>query len=186
MSTGEKPSVRFFIALMPPDEIQDYANQAIEALSDRYHTRTAKAPPHITLQPPFLWQPDATQQLEMRVNEFARRQAIVPVTLSGFGAFAPRVLYINVLKTPELLTLQANLMNYLEETLGIVDPTTKQRGFSPHLTIASRNLTRQTFKQAWADLQTRHVEFEYVSDRLTLLIYDGHCWHIQSEFPCVG
>jgi len=174
---------RYFIAFIPPQPIQDYANQVIRTLSDRYHTRTAHAPPHITLQPPFLWQSNATAQLEACLSSFARSQVQVPIVLSGFGAFAPRVLFINVLKTIELLRLQADLMAHLEKTLEIVDSVAQRRPFSPHLTIASRNLNRQTFKQAWAELQPQTVEFEFIGDRLALLIHNGHCWQVQAEFP---
>ncbi|MBD1870073.1 2'-5' RNA ligase family protein [Cyanobacteria bacterium FACHB-471] len=173
---------RFFVALLPPLEVQEYASQVIQELGDRYQTRTSKSPPHVTLQPPFQWQLQHIARLEQALSEFANQQSQVPVALSGFGAFAPRVLYINVLKTVELLALQTALATHLEETLEIVDPKSN-RAFSPHLTVASRNLTRQTFKQAWTELQMRQVEFEFVGDRLTLLIHDGQRWQIRSEFP---
>ncbi|MBE9181842.1 2'-5' RNA ligase family protein [Oculatella sp. LEGE 06141] len=177
---------RFFIALLPPQAIQEYADGVIQELSDRYHTRTAKAPPHVTLQPPFRWSLEAIATLEDCLYRFATEQMAVPITLAGFGAFAPRVLYINVLKTTELLTLQASLMLRLEQTLAIVDPVAKRRPFAPHMTVASRNLTRSIFKQAWTELQQRRIEFQFVGDRLTLLIHDGHRWHIRSEFPLLN
>lgn len=175
-------AARFFIALLPPVAIQNYAQQVIRELSDQYHTATAKAPPHVTLQPPFLWQVPSVSALEICLQTFAITQLPVPVSLSSFGAFAPRVLYINVLKTPELLALQAALMAKLEAQLGIVDPASKRRPFSPHLTVASRNVTRPVFKQAWAELQSRSVELEFVADRLTLLIHDGQRWQMHREF----
>jgi len=42
---------------------------------------------------------------------------------------SPRVIYINVLKDSELLTLQTDLMADLETLLGIVDPVSKTRAF---------------------------------------------------------
>jgi 2'-5' RNA ligase len=93
------------------------------------------------------------------------------------------VLYINVVRTPELLRLQAALRDYLEAELGIVDPKAKQRPFAPHLTVASRNLTGATFRQAWAELQPRSFEFQFVAEQLTLLIYRGQRWQVQGEFP---
>jgi 2'-5' RNA ligase len=184
MDSPDRPS-RFFVGLMPPPAIQNYATQVIQELTDRYQTRTSKAPPHITLQPPFLWPVDAIPNLHTGLQSAAHGHSPVPVVLSGFGAFAPRVLFINVLKTPELLQLQATLMRELETHLGIVDPVSKRRPFAPHLTVASRNLTRQSFKQAWAELSTRSVEFTFVGDRLTLFIHDGQRWHVQAEFPLV-
>jgi 2'-5' RNA ligase len=188
MPTPSPPTAafsRFFVALLPPQNVEDYANEIIQLLNQQYQTRTAKAPPHITLQPPFLWQRGKLSNLSACLETVVQSQPAVPVRLVNFGAFAPRVLYINVEKTPELLALQAKLMQQLEQSLGIVDPMAKRRAFTPHLTIASRNVTRQTFRQAWADLQTRQVEFDFICDRLTLLLHDGDRWQIHCEFPFV-
>lgn len=160
----------------------DYANGVIQELGDRYHTSTAKAPPHITLQAPFLWPLADVTQINQALAKFAAQQSTVPVTLSGFGAFAPRVLFINVVKTSELMILQKALAEEIECTLGIVDPKAKTRSFSPHMTVASRKMTPRIFKQAWAELQPRTVEFAFICDRLTLLIHDNRQWHIHAEF----
>jgi 2'-5' RNA ligase len=175
-------SIRYFVALLPPQSVQDYAAGIIRELTERYHTRTSKSPPHITLQPPFLWSEDSVR-LETELRQFASRQPNMPIHLSGYGAFVPRVLYINVLPTPELMQLQAKLSRHLEAELEIVDPMSKQRSFTPHLTVASRDLTRQTFKQSWAELQSCPLEFEFVVTHLTLLVSTGQRWQIQTEFP---
>ena len=177
---------RFFVALMPPIAIQEYANTLIQELGDRYHSRTAAAPPHVTIQAPFLWQLEAVTDLELCLQEFAQTIAPVSVELVGFGAFAPRVLYINVSKTPELLALHIKLLAHLEHHLHIVDPVAKSRPFTPHLTLASRKLTRQTFQQAWEDLQTRSIAMKFRCDRLTLLLYDGEVWQVRSELELKG
>lgn len=103
------------------------------------------------------------------------------MTLSGFAAFVPRVIYINVLKTPELLTLQSDLINHLTG-LEIIDPVSKSRAFTPHLTVAFRDLTRQNFKPAWAKFQRRQLHFEFTADYLTLLLHDGKQWNVYDEF----
>ena len=177
---------RFFIALMPPIAIQEYANTLIQELGDRYQTRIAAAPPHVTIQAPFLWPLESVANLELCLQEFAQTIAPVSVELAGFGAFAPRVLYINVLKTPELLALQAKLLAHLENHLHIVDPVAKSRPFTPHLTLASRKLTRQTFQQAWEELQTRSIAMKFSGDRLTLLHHDGQLWRVRSELELKG
>ncbi len=173
---------RFFIALMPPFKVQEFAERVVTELGDRHQMGTAKAPPHITLFPPFAWHPANAAELDDALKDFAAQQSAIPVALSGFGAFPPRVLYINVLKTPELLNLQAALLHYLESTLAIVDPKAKTRPFAPHLTVASRNVNRSSFRAAWAELQPRSVEFEFVGDRLTLLKHNSHRWLIRNQF----
>jgi len=183
MTPHENPSPRFFVAFLPPPEVDSFTCQVIQELGDRYRTRTAKAPPHITLQPPFEWPIDALPTLESSLHTFAQTCKTVPIQLAGFGAFSPRVIYIRVLKTPELLELQSALMQHLEDALGIVDLKNKHRGFSPHMTVASRNLYPEIFRQAWNELQDREANFKFVGDRLTLLIHRGQHWEYQQDFP---
>lgn len=174
---------RFFIALLPPQHIQDYANQVKQHFADKYASCGAqKSPPHITLQPPFEWADANVSLLETSLQEFASGQQPIPITLSGFDAFAPRVIYINVVKSQAILTLQANLMAYLASTLGIVDQVSQSRPFAPHLTVAFRDLSRQNFRAAWPEFQQRQLHFEFTADNLTLLLHDGKRWNIKSEF----
>jgi 2'-5' RNA ligase len=174
----------FFIALLPPQEIQDYANEVKQYFAQNYNSRHAqKSPPHITLQPPFEWQLDNVPVLEQCLRTFADAQKSVPITLKGFSAFVPRVIYINVLKTPELLSLQKDLMAYLEESLGIAHQTSKNRPFAPHITVAFKDLTKQNFRAAWLEFQHRELEFEFTASQLTLLMHDCRRWNVSSEFP---
>lgn len=174
----------FFIALLPPQAIQDYANEIKEYFATVYNSRHAQtSPPHITLQPPFEWQLDSLPALEQYLKTFAVTYTPVPITLRGFGAFAPHVIYINVLKTPELLTLQKNLIAYFETSLGIINPSSKSRPFAPHMTVAFKDLTRQNFRAAWPEFQHRELAFEFVVSELTLLSHDGRRWNVSSEFP---
>ncbi|WP_414513367.1 2'-5' RNA ligase family protein [Nostoc sp. PCC 9305] len=174
---------RFFIALLPPQNIQDYANEIKQYFADRYTSRGAlKSPPHITLQPPFEWADDNLPLLEASLKEFASRQQQVAITLKGFNAFAPRVIYINVVRSQELLTLQADFMAYTESNLQIFDKVSKTRPFAPHLTVAFRDLTKQNFKAAWPEFENRQLHFEFTADKLTLLLHDGKRWNINREF----
>jgi 2'-5' RNA ligase len=175
---------RFFIALLPPAEIQDHAKAIKQYFADHYASHGAqKSPPHITLQPPFEWAAQEVPVLEQHLSTFAFIREPVPVTLSGFGAFPPRVIYINVLRTQELLSVQTDLMAYLETKLGIVDPVSKTRAFSPHMTVAFRDLTRQNFLAAWPEFQQRALHFEFTATQLTLLIHDNKRWKVTTEFP---
>lgn len=173
----------FFIALLPPVSIQEEVNQIKQYFSDRYASSHAqKSPPHITLQPPFEWNREAVEVLADCLNQFARERSQVPITLSGFAAFAPRVIFVNVLKTPELLNLQADLANHLKTTLGIVDQRSQGRPFAPHITVAFKDLTKQNFKAAWPEFQDKPFQSEFIANQLTLLIHRNERWNIFKEF----
>jgi 2'-5' RNA ligase len=173
---------RFFVALIPPQHIFDYTNQVKQHFADNYKSRGAlKSPPHITLQPPFEWDEANVTQLEQHLKSFVSHQECVPVTLKGYGAFPPRVIYIDVLQTHELMTLQANLMIYIEK-LNICDPTAKTRPFTPHMTVAFRDLTKQNFQAAWQVFEHRQVNFEFIANSISLLLHDGKRWNVLSQF----
>ena len=175
---------RFFIALLPPQEIQEYANDIKHYFADKYACDSAKkSPPHITLQPPFEWSDTSVSSLEKSLQTFAVQQQSVPITFNGFAAFPPRVIYIDVVTSQALLALQTDLIKYTETNLGIIDQVEKTRPFIPHLTVAFRDLTKQNFRIAWSEFVQRQFYAECTATHLTLLFHDGKCWNIKSEFP---
>jgi 2'-5' RNA ligase len=173
----------FFIALLPPEEIQQFADRVKQHFAKVYSsTHALKSPPHITLQPPFSWQPEQLPILEEKLSKFARSRSPIPMVLDGFGAFKPRVIYINVLKEPELMAVQQELTNELEISLNIVHQPSKNRPFAPHLTVGFKDLSKQNFAKAWQEFQFQQLHFEFIVPKLTLLSHNGKRWEISREF----
>lgn len=159
-------------------------NAIKQVFVDRYNSRAAfKSPPHVTLQPPFEWSLEAIPILSETLREFAAEVKPMPIALSGFGAFAPRVVYIHVVKSAPLLMLQTALATHLETSLGLVDAAGKTRSFTPHMTVGFRDLTKDNFRLAWTEFQHRPLEREWLAMHLTLLQHDGQRWHVHTEFP---
>jgi 2'-5' RNA ligase len=178
---------RYFIGLLPPPEIQAQVNAVKQIFADRFASRKAQnSPPHLTLQPPFLWPSEEEAALQSVLAAFAKPHFPVPVQLSGFGAFPPRVVYVKVLATPELLHLQQTLMADLEQTLSIVDPKAKHRPFKPHITVAFRDLTQQNFHTGWAEYQDKPFHTAFLVPKLTLLMHKGQAWEVKTEFAFAG
>jgi 2'-5' RNA ligase len=174
---------RFFIALVPPLDIQAIANTIKQQFAEEYASQAAqKSPPHITLQPPFEWMLPKLSHLEQQLTEFATQQMPFEVELDGFAAFPPKVIYIDVVKTVALLNLQASLMAHLEATLGLVNIPSKQRTFTPHMTVAFRDLTQTNFNTAWQIFQGRSLQLKFLASSLHLLLHDGQQWHPYKTF----
>jgi 2'-5' RNA ligase len=175
---------RFFVALLPPEDVQAEATAIKTYFRDHYQSQGAlRSPPHITLQPPFEWAQDDQERLWQTLAAFAQEHCPVPMTLSGFSAFPPRVIYINVAKTAALMALQPALMEHLATKLRIVDARSKNRPFSPHLTVAFRDLKPGAFRQAWPEFEQRPFYADFVVPELTLLIHSGQRWQIAQNFP---
>lgn len=181
--SNKKKKKRFFIALLPPDEIQQVVRKVQQHFVEVYNSSAAlRSPPHITLQPPFEWELKDLPKLEQTLTEFVKTRSPIPIILDGFAAFKPRVIFINVIKTPELLEGQKALMNHLELSLEIVHEVSKNRFYAPHLTVAFRDLTKQNFYQAWDEFKQQELYFEFLVPQLTLLIHNGKSWDISQEF----
>ena len=175
---------RFFIALVPPPDIEQHITEIQQYVAEHYNSRGAlNSPPHITLQPPFHSLAEDVPKLEESLNQFSVNRRPIPVTLSGFAAFAPRVIYVDVVKSPELLEIHSYLMSYIETNLGIVDRVSQSRPFVPHMTVAFRDLTKDNFKRAWLEFAGRSLHFEFTASALTLLLHDGSRWNISHQFP---
>lgn len=180
---------RYFVALLPPLEMQDYVNQVRQQFADHYNSRKAfNSPPHITLKPPFEWDLNHREALVVGLTSFAQSISAIPITLHGFGAFPPRVIFIHVIPTPELLTAQAALQQFCLTKLGIQN---EARAFNPHMTVALHDLTPDSFQRAWLQFESQPLgltntpdgQYQFTARSLTLLHHDGQRWQIDQEIP---
>lgn len=179
-STNRK---RFFIALLPPVDVQAKANEIKGIMRDRYASGAAfRSPPHITLLAPFEWPIVDLPDLARSLGQFAAAQSPVPITLDGFGSFAPHAIYIDVVKSDRLIAIQPQLLSHLEEDLGLVSQRDRNRRFVPHLTVAYRDLKPGMFRQAWANFQHQEIHFDFTVDQVTLLIHDGKRWLVKESY----
>lgn len=137
------------------------------------------------MQPPFEWDGDKLTDLEECLQQFVTGRESISVTLNGYNAFAPRVIYIDVVQTPELMDLQADLIADVEKYLGIVDKLGKSRGFTPHMTVAFKDLKVNNFRKAWMDFKNRELHFEFTARNLTLLKHENQRWNVIKEFDFV-
>ncbi|MEM1238222.1 MAG: 2'-5' RNA ligase family protein [Cyanobacteria bacterium P01_H01_bin.26] len=85
-------SQRFFIALVPPPEIQASVNRIRHYFAQTYGASKAlNSPPHITLQPPFEWPRNRDMgELDRDLRDFAMGKGGVAIALRNFGAFPPQ------------------------------------------------------------------------------------------------
>jgi 2'-5' RNA ligase len=174
---------RFFVALLLPQAVQAEITAIKQDIWQRFGSKAAlRSPPHVTLQPPFQWPTDWVGDLEHHLTTFAQLQPTVPIILQNFNAFAPRVIYVDVVQTPGLMAIQPALMAHLEVTCGLVDMVSKNRPFRPHVTVGFRDLAPAAFRQAWAEFKVLPFAAEFVVPTLTLLRHNGQRWQIFGDF----
>lgn len=183
--TQSDPTIgRFFIALLPPAAIQAEVTQIKHYFKEHHNSQAAlRSPPHITLQAPFLWPLAQIPKLHRQIQSFAQTRSPLPITLSGFAAFPPRVIYIDVERTEALVDLQQDLATHLQRELDIEDPKANTRAFRPHMTVAFRDLSVKQFKSAWPQFQQQAYDQSFTATELTLLSHDGRKWSVGTLYP---
>lgn len=173
----------FFIALLPPDDLQREVAIFKNHIADTWGARHAmKSPPHITLQPPFAWPENELNSLKNCLADFASQQEPFPVELRNFGAFPPRVIFIKPLKSKLLERLFHNLAACLDANCGFSDPRNR-RPFHPHMTIAHRDVREQDFPAMWAFFKEKIFEKKFEADALALLRNVHGKWEVEARFP---
>ncbi|NJL47944.1 MAG: 2'-5' RNA ligase family protein [Leptolyngbyaceae cyanobacterium SM2_5_2] len=184
MANSPIDQARWFVALLPPLDLQNRVTAIKEDLWQRFQSKAAlKSPPHITLQPPFLWPVESLAALNQSLAAFALEQAPIPIQLAGYSAFPPRVIYIDVQPEPSLFACQAALQTEFEATFGLTQANAQHHSFTPHMTVGFRDLKPAAFHRAWAEFKNRPFAASFVAQTLTLLRHDGQRWRVAADFP---
>ncbi len=175
-----KPSNKslYFVALVPAPPLYDELMTIKEDFRQRYHSKAAlRSPPHITLYMPFKWRPEREGRLRAALDRTAGLHAPFPVQLTGFGAFPPRVIYVQVAENPPLNALQAAVLQTARQQWKLNLPVTA-RPFVPHLTVAFRDLRKTAFQLAWEEYRHKLFEACFEAEDVCLLRHDGQRWQV--------
>lgn len=175
----------YFLALLLPDKISDPITILKKEVERKYGVRHAlKSPPHITLQRPFRRSQSDETVLFEKMSSFATAHSSLEIRLSGFGAFVPRVIFVDVVRSRELADRYEDLQQFLQTDLDFPGHES-DFGFNPHVTIATRDLKKQ-FHKVWDDFKNQDFEADFVSYDLALLKHNGENWDIWKRFPWNG
>jgi 2'-5' RNA ligase len=168
----------YFVALVLPGEINDEILKWKLFMKDHFNCMVAlRSPAHITLVPPF-WMSDNLQNtLEIAIGQFSQHQVPFEVQLKNFGAFKPGVIYIDVRSNPTLQTLYAELFEYLIAQ-DLFPIKRDDRPFYPHVTIATRDLHKKAFHEAWDSFKNKNYEAACITRGISLLKHNKKNWDV--------
>lgn len=173
----------YFIAFVPPAPVFEEALKLKQYFKETYHSKAAlNSPPHITLHMPFKWKIEKEEKLITELKEFTAKNEPIKICLDGYGAFAPRVIYLNVVTSEPMLLFQKALEKFCKRRLNLFNANRLDHPFHPHLTLAFRDLKKEAFNTAWEEFRKRDYKAEFIADRLTLLKHTGNVWDVYKEF----
>jgi 2'-5' RNA ligase len=178
----EQNQILYFIALVPHNGLRNEIRTIKEKMLTVYGAGHAlKSPAHITLQRPFRKDPGDEPELVRTLAEFVPREKPFMVDLDGFGAFAPKVIYIRVKDHTAISALHTRLKEVLARS-SLFDQSEIMNDVQPHITLATRDLTRDAFSAAWHEMKEAEFRSSFVARSLFLLKHNGRHWEIMQEF----
>jgi 2'-5' RNA ligase len=177
----------YFIALVAPKEINEEVLKWKQLMKDRFSSVVAlRSPAHITLVPPFWMDETLENNLENAISNFSQQQIPFEVRLKNFAAFKPRVIYVDVLASQSLQDIHSYLQKFLIATR-LFTIKTEDRPFHPHMTIATRDLHKKAFQEAWEIFQNKKYEACWITNGISLLKHNQKNWDVifTSQFNSV-
>ena len=171
------------IALIIPEPLKSLVIEEQESIRDRWGPKHAlRTPPHITIIPPIEVNNDEIKLLWSLAEEIAKRRSPFEIEFDGYGAFKPRVVFIHPLLTDALEKLYTDWRQMLEKNLAHVLEKYPDRPYHPHLTLAHRNVDKDTFSEMWCYFKERELKANIPFDRFSILKHQPDGWKIEEEF----
>ena len=114
------------------------------------------------------------ENLRGLLEQFVSAYRVFDLELKNFSAFAPKVIYVDVISNS---TLEA-LKNHLEDALLKEHYPVKkeERKFHPHVTIANRDLKKEDFPKAWDYFKGIRFSKQFPVQAISLLKHNGQRW----------
>jgi 2'-5' RNA ligase len=169
----------WFVAVIPPDPIRSEVWDMKLEMRSKYHSKKSlSSPPHITLVAPFKIAQQYIGKVERIIREQIQGVRSFYTELNGFSAFAPRVLFVRPVKNKSLDLIWRKL----NESLDSILPIDKRNKFNPHMTIATRDLTRDNYQKAADYFLLKRYERMFLVDKIYLLKHNGQRWDIYGEY----
>lgn len=173
----------YFIALIPPEPIRSEIHKLKLEVKDKFgSSHSLNAPPHITLLSPFRLDEEMEDKLDSLLEVFAQGFEPFEVQLQDFSTFPPRVVFIDVVKSPELVNLQQKLEEIARSKSQMFAYNYHEREYHPHVTLAFKDLSKSNFYDAWDEFKDREFDEKFMADHLYLLKHDGECWDVTQKF----
>lgn len=173
----------YFAALVLPNALNEAIQVFKNLMRDRWGCSVAlKSPAHITLIPPFWMDETLTASLQHDLDNLCSSVPPFSVTMHHFSAFKPRTIFIEpVLHEP---------LKKLKETVDLFCKThvhysakPDARPFHPHITIATRDLHKAAFAEAWAYFKSKKYEATFEATGISVLRHNAKTWDVIHTAP---
>ena len=167
----------YFIAIVLPVELDKKILLYKKWLAEKYDAKVGlKSPAHVTLVPPFRMEEEKQQALISDMEVLCTGTASFHIATNNFSSFAPRTLFIAVEANDTLHKLKKTVDDYFRNRTYKIKMDA--RPFYPHITIATRDVHRKDFWEAWEHFRNKQFGEEFTATGISLLKHNGNTWDV--------
>jgi 2'-5' RNA ligase len=176
----------YFAAIVLPEALNREIKLFKDVMLERWGCSVAlKSPAHITLIPPFWMDETAEESLLRDLDLLCKNVSPFTVATANFAAFKPRTIFIQPVLHEDLKKLKATVDAFCK-THTRYGAKADTRPFHPHITIATRDLHKKAFAEAWAYFELKKYEVQFEATGLSVLRHNTRNWDVIYTAPFAG
>jgi hypothetical protein len=173
--------LKYLVAHLLSGDAKRFHLALARELSVRYRTLPLfeRIPPHVTVKPPFETDEAGIAEVERVLRAIAVHERAPRLSFSGFGKFGFRTVYMDIVKSPDAVSLARRVVKTLNENIPWM-PRFPLEGNKLHASVA-RFLTRRQSGRIWRHLKTMgRPAFDSSLDNIAILKKDGKSWTVHA------
>ena len=168
----------YFIALVLPSELNKKILQYKLWMEEKYGCKVGlKSPAHITILPPFWMNEQNEKQLISDLDSLANEQQSFSIATNNLAAFKPRTIFLAVSPNKTLDEIKQASDKYFTNKL-LYKMKFDSRPFHPHITIATRDLHKKAFHEAWPYFENKEFLETWQANGISLLRHNKKNWDV--------
>lgn len=168
----------YYMAIVLPEELNQQVLSFKQYMLVTYNCKVGlKSPAHLTVIPPYWMEREKEQELLQQLDTVCIKEQNFTITTKDFSAFKPRTIFIDV-EIDEALKafkkmIDAFFLDHKEYGAKI-----ESRPFHPHITIATRDLYKKAFAEAWSYFENKEFSTTFTASGLSILRHNKKNWDV--------
>jgi 2'-5' RNA ligase len=168
----------YFTAIVLPDELNEQILQYKNFMLEKYACRVGlNSPAHITILSPFWMNELVEPELLNGADQLGGQTTPFTIHTTNFSVFEPKTIFIEVQNNQNLSQLKTASDNYFKSH-SVFKAKIDNRTFHPHITIATRDLHKKSFYEAWDIFKHKNFKEEWTAKGLSILKHNKKNWDV--------
>ena len=176
----------YFIAIMLPQSVDEEIITFKKDIAQRFNSSKAlRTASHITLKAPYEMPAALHEELLQWFNGMTITITPFMQKIKDFGAFNNKrnpVIYVQPVMNASLQLLQQEVLQQFTKAYPDEIISKNEFTFSPHITIAYRDLYPKSFQEAWQEYKAKTYTALFEVNSFQLLQHFNGRWNIVSSY----